>query len=205
MPDVIGSTKNFLVVDGFINSRGVTSIKLSRTYDIDAKTAPPVETRATLFIEEEGGVRYPVLETSVKGTYTSTSLALNPAKNYRLSIRTSAGSEYASDFVPAKITPPIDNVNWRAENTGLNIYVNSHDDTKSTQYYRWEYEETWEIVPPYKPVYEYVNRSMRDIVIPYPTVCWGNSKSSNIKISSTTHRTSFLIIWCTHSLLLQIN
>lgn len=193
MPDAISTTKSYLVVDGFINSRGSTTINLSRTFDIAAKTAPPIETRATLFIEEEGGARYPVPEGSVKGTYTSASLTLNPAKNYRLAIRTSAGLDYASAFVPAKITPPIDAVTWRASDNGLTIYVNSHDDTKKTQYYRWEYEETWEIRPPYSPVVEYKNRQMQDITIPFPAICWGNTKSTDIKISNTIRLTQDII------------
>ncbi|MBO0358299.1 DUF4249 domain-containing protein [Hymenobacter sp. BT186] len=193
MPDAISTTKSYLVVDGFINSRGSTSIKLSRTFDIDAKTAPPIETRATLFIEEEGGTRYAVPETSVKGTYTSASLTLNPAKNYRLSIRTSAGLEYASTFVPVKTTPPIDAVTWRPSENGLTIYINTHDDTNTTKYYRWEYEETWEIKPPYYPQIEYKNGQMQDITVPFPTICWGNSNSSEIKISNTTRLTQDVV------------
>jgi hypothetical protein len=193
MPDVINNTKSFLVVDGFINSRGSTSIKLSRTFDIAAKTAPPVETRATLFIEEESGTRYPVLESSVKGTYTSANLTLNPAKNYRLFIRTAAGLEYASAFVLAKITPPIDAVTWRTSASGLTIYINSHDDANATKYYRWESEETWEIRPPYSPVVEYKNRQMQDITVPFPSICWGNAKSTDIKISNTTRLTQDVV------------
>lgn len=186
MPDVISSGKSFLVVDGFINSKGITTLNLSRTYDIDSKTAPPVETKATVYIEEEAGARYPVPESTVKGTYTSATLTLNAVRNYRLHILTSNGKEYASAYVPTKNTPPIDNISWRIGSTGLSIYVNSHDDTNSTQYYRWEYEETWEILPIYRPVYEYVNRNIRDIVVPYPVVCWSNQRSSQIQISRTT-------------------
>lgn len=186
MPDVISSTKSYLVVDGFINTRGSTSIKLSRTFDIDSKAAPPIETRATLFIEEEGGARYPVPETSVRGTYTSASLTLNPARNYRLSIRTSTGLEYASAYVPAKITPPIDAVTWQATDNGLTIYVNTHDDTRSTQYYRWEYEETWQIRSPYSPTVEYKNGRMQDLLTPFPAFCWTTVQSADIKISNTT-------------------
>jgi len=186
MPDAISSTRSYLVVDGFINSRGITTIILSRTYDIAANGTAPVEARATLSIEEEGGTRHTLPESAVRGTYTSAALTLNPTKKYRLHILTSTGKEYASNYVGFKNTPPIDDITWRTSATGLNIYVNTHDDTRQTQYYRWEYEETWEINSPYKPVVEYKNGKMQDITVPYPSACWVTSKSSDVKISNTT-------------------
>lgn len=185
IPEAISSKTNYLVVDGFINSNGITTINLSRTYDISASTTPPKETKATLYIEEENGARTALRETS-QGTYTSNNLVLNPAKRYRLQINTATGKEYASDFSPAKTTPPIDNIAWQAVNNGLNIYVNSHDDTNTTQYYRWEYDETWEITPPYTSSIEYRNGRIQDITVPYPRICWASAKSADIKISTTT-------------------
>jgi len=185
-PEAISSTKNYLVVDGFINSKGITTINLARTYDISANTTPPVETKASVAIEEEGGMRYVLLESVTKGTYTSASLTLNSAKNYRLFLRTAAGQEYASTYVPVKTTPAIDNIAWRATDARLNIYVNSHDDANKTQYYRWEYEETWEIMSRYVPQFEYKNGKMQDLTTPLPRTCWGNIRSTDIKISNTT-------------------
>jgi hypothetical protein len=186
MPDVIDSTKSYLVVDGIINSQGVTTIVLSRTYDIAAKTAPPVETGATLYVEDEAAARYTLRESTTKGTYTSASLTLSPAKKYRLHIRTIGGKEYASNYVAVKNTPPIDNISWQAATSGLNIYVNSHDDANDTHYYRWSYEETWEIRPLLVPSVEYLNRRMQDIRVPYPQSCWITEKSANIILGNTT-------------------
>ncbi|MDB5266985.1 MAG: hypothetical protein JWP58_25 [Hymenobacter sp.] len=185
-PAPISSPPNYLVVDGFINPLGMTTIRLSRTYAIASKAAPPAETRATVYIEDDGGARYPLRET-VAGTYASASaLVLNTTRKYRLHLNTQGGKEYASDYVPAKITPPIDAVNWRAESTGLDIYVNAHDAANATQYYRWEYAETWEIRSPYSPSVEYVNGAMRPIAVPFPGVCWGNAASSAVQIDKTT-------------------
>ncbi|GGF05572.1 DUF4249 domain-containing protein [Hymenobacter cavernae] len=193
MPAAISSPQSYLVVDGCINSQGVTTINLSRTYDIVTQTPPPVETKATVAIEQEDGPHYPVNESTTKGTYTSPNLTLNTAKNYRLFIRTGAGQEYASAYVPVKTTPPIDNVAWRATDAGLNIYVNTHDDTKASQYYRWEYEETWEIKPPYSPIVEYKNRQIQDITTFFPATCWGNNQSTAIQISNTTRLTQDVV------------
>jgi hypothetical protein len=184
LPEAIANPPNYLVVDGFINVRGLTTIRLSQTYAIASKAAPPVEARATIYIEDDAGARYRLSE-SVAGTYT-TSQTLNAARNYRLHINTQGGKEYASDYVQAKITPPIDAVNWRAESAGLKISVNAHDATNATQYYRWETEETWEIVPNIQPQLEYVNRVMRPITTPFPRICWGNEISTKIRLVKTT-------------------
>jgi hypothetical protein len=193
MPDAISSTKSYLVVDGFINSRGSSTFLLSRTSNVDAKGSPPIETRAQVYIEEEGGPRYSLQESAVKGTYISAVLTLNTAKNYRLRVLTSTGKDYASDYVPVKITPAIDAVTWRATDAGLTVYVNSHDDTKQTQYYRYEYEETWEIMPPYSPSVEYKNGIIQNIVTPFPTMCWGNNKSTSIALTNTTRLTQDVV------------
>ena len=193
MPDVITSPPSYLVVDGFLNSQGVTTIKLSRTTAIATKTAPPVETKATLYIEEEGGTRFTLRESTTTGTYTSSALTLNTAKRYRLHINTLANKEYVSDYVPVKTTPPIDNVTWQAKSTGLEIYVNTHDATNRTQYYRWETDETWEILPIYNPAVEYVGGRMRDIVTPYPNICWGNAHSTTVQIDKTTALTQDVV------------
>ncbi|WP_324673148.1 DUF4249 domain-containing protein [Hymenobacter sp. GOD-10R] len=186
MPDAINATKSYLVVDGLINSQGITTITLSRTYDIDAKTPAPVESGATLYVEDEAAARYTLLESTTKGTYTSSNQTLSPAKRYRLHIRTKGGKEYTSDYVTVKSTPPIDNVSWKPTNSGLNIYVNSHDDANNTRYYRWSYEETWEIRPLLVPSVEYLNRKMQDIRQPYPQACWITEKSTNIILGNTS-------------------
>jgi hypothetical protein len=184
-PEILSSPRSYLVVDGFINSKGVSSFKLSRTFAIAALPKVPTETRATVYIEDAAGARYNLTESPV-GTYTSAFLTLNPARTYRLRIATSAGVLYASDFVPAKTTPPIDAVDWRPESTGMGIYVSAHDDTNTTQYYRWEYEETWEIIPSVSPALEFYNNAIIPIRVPYPTRCWGTERAAAIQLFKTT-------------------
>jgi Domain of unknown function (DUF4249) len=193
MPDVISAPPSYLVVDGYLNPQGISTIKLSRTFAIASKAAPPVETKATVYMEDEAGTRTLLREGPV-GTYTSAFTTLNPARRYRLHLNTLAGKEYASDYVPVKITPPIDAVNWRAENSGLNIYVNTHDATNTTQYYRWETDETWEIRSPYNPAIEYANGAIRNIAVPYPVLCWGNAHSTVVQLYKTTSLTQDMVV-----------
>lgn len=184
-PSAISTTRRYLVIDGFINTNGVTQIKLSRTYSLTSNTPPP-ETRAVVAIEEEGGTRYPLQE-SPSGTYQSASQVLVSGKRYRLRITTTQGVGYLSDFTPAKLTPVIDNITWRSNPTGIVLYLNSQDATGNTQYYRWDYDETWESRPLLSPSVEYVNEQIRRLATPYPRVCWINEKSSTISLAKTTN------------------
>ena len=184
-PEILAAKRSFLVVDGFLNAQGVTTIRLTRTFAIASQPKVPTETRATIYIEDATGARFPLTE-GPTGTYTSASLTLNPARTYRLRIATDNGLLYASDFVPVKVTQPLDALDWRPENTGLGIYLSTHDDTKATQYYRWEYEETWEITPPFNPSVEYYNSAIRPIRVPYPTRCWGSERAPAIQLAKTT-------------------
>ncbi|SNR75824.1 MULTISPECIES: DUF4249 domain-containing protein [Hymenobacter] len=146
-PEVIQSANNYLVVDGFINGNGSTTIRLSRSINIAEKNTYPPEINASVAIENKNGLRYSLQEDSA-GVYTSPQQVL-PVDQYRLHIRTSTGREYASDYVLLKQTPPIDNLEGRAQADGLQIYISAHDETRQTQYYRWEYTETWAFTSAY--------------------------------------------------------
>ncbi|GEO07445.1 hypothetical protein AAE02nite_51090 [Adhaeribacter aerolatus] len=182
-PDVIQLPHNYLVVDGFINSNGRTTIRLSRTLNLDDAKTPPGEANAQVLIEEEGGPQF-TLAQGTNGNYTSQPLRLNPTRRYRLRIRTADNQEYASDFVENKITPPIDSISWKTESDGLQIYVNTHDAEQKTHYYRWKYDETWEFTTPFYSLLEYKNNQMVDRREDI-SHCWRGSSSSAISISST--------------------
>ena len=193
LPDVLQNPEGFLVVDGFINPQGITIFKLTRTYAIGAKTAPPAEAKATVYVEEESGPRYALRE-SPAGTYASAgALALNPTKRYRLHLNTAGGQEFASDYVAVKITPPLDQVKWQITPDGLGVYLSTHDDTKRTQYYRLETDETWEITPVYSPAIEY-NFGIRNIAVPFPRLCYGNAHSTVVQLEKTTSYTEDALV-----------
>ncbi|MDO7885000.1 DUF4249 domain-containing protein [Hymenobacter cheonanensis] len=141
-PKVAESAKTYLVVDGFINTQGSTSIKLSRTLGLAAGTTPNPETKASAYLGDDAGNRYALTE-SPAGTYNSASLTLDASRKYQLHLTTATGKTYLSDFVAAKTTPPIDSVTWKYGPGGVQLYVSAHDDKNQTTYYRWSYGETW--------------------------------------------------------------
>ncbi|MGV3589460.1 MAG: DUF4249 domain-containing protein [Adhaeribacter sp.] len=182
-PDVIQMPNNYLVVDGFINSNGSTTIRLSRTVNLDGTNIPPGESNAQVIIEEEGGLQFELAE-GPNGNYISQPLQLNLAKRYRLRIRTADGKQYASAYQENKITPPIDSISFKAQTDALQIYVNTHDPQQNTRYYRWKFEETWQFTTPYYSTLEYINFNMVDRRENI-NLCYRGSNSTAVNIAST--------------------
>ncbi|HEX4849209.1 MAG TPA: DUF4249 domain-containing protein, partial [Puia sp.] len=141
-PPAIQAAPHYLVVDGFLNAGpGNTMIYLSRTRGLQDSLSSSLEVGAQVVVEGEAGDQYNLLDLG-NGTYMASSLNLVNTEQYRLSIRTSDGKQYASDFVPVLLSPPIDSITW-SQNTDVHIYANTHDPNGNTKYYRWVYEETW--------------------------------------------------------------
>ncbi|WP_026351199.1 DUF4249 domain-containing protein [Hymenobacter aerophilus] len=192
-PEVINAPPNLLVVEGFINADGPTSIRLSRTITLAQTTLPPPETNAQLAVEVQNGPSYPLRETA-PGTYTGAPLSLPAGSLCRLRISTAKGQQYASDFVPVKRTPPIDELQWKAQESGFNFYLSTQDPTGNSQFYRWEYDETWEIIPTYQPNIGYYDTgvgtgkidTIRSRPYPYPFRCWVSEQSNKVVVSRTS-------------------
>jgi hypothetical protein len=181
-PDVIATPQRYFVVDGLINLRGVTTVKLSYTRSLTAATAP-VEAKATVTIRDEAGTSYPLAE-QAPGTYASAALTLDATRRYQLRVRTASGREYASNLVAGKLTPPIDRVHWALERNGVQLYADAHDATNNTRYYRWNYQETWRFSTPYNSEFEYVNGALRRRTDNIQD-CWRTETSTNILLFST--------------------
>jgi hypothetical protein len=186
--------QGYLVVDGFINARGVTQVKLSRTTPLDQKKTLRPELNATLQIQGEDNSSYSFI-TSANGTYTSANNILNPSTRYRLRIRTSNNKEYLSDYASVKITPVMDSVSWTQEADGVQIYVTTHDDQNKSVYYRWEYDETWEIRSAYFAFYKYENGKIvpRGNNEPNIYYCWKYDTLRSIVLQSSEKLTKDII------------
>ncbi|MCC9167131.1 DUF4249 domain-containing protein [Pontibacter harenae] len=185
-PDVLDAPNNFLVVNGFININGPSTIQLLRTQNIYDESQPLAESGAMVKIEEEQGPAY-TLEEQAGGYYVLHNLDLNILKKYRLYIRTSNGKEYVSDFIDVKPTPAIDAITWKPVDDAVQLYVSTHDDENNTWYYRWEYEDTWEFTAAY---YSYLRKVGDEIVyrdLKYDNIykCWKTEKSTTIELGSS--------------------
>ena len=185
LPEVVGPTKDYLVVDGFINSQGVTTIQLTRSIRLADTGQPASEAGATVQIIDDANAHYPLKEGKA-GIYQSAYLTLNPARSYQLRI-SSGRKTYQTDYLTVKTTPPIDNVGWKLGKDGVQIYVSTHDATNHSTYYRWRFEETWQFTSLYNSRYQYnaatkrIERRTDDIYH-----CWRTTTSNAIVQSNTT-------------------
>src|SRR5688572_15320288 len=130
----IEAPEGLLVVDGYLNSGfGQSFIQLSRTQNLADTIAPQPELHAQIFFEGDRGT---VLSLSEKenGVYSLANTNVMSNENYRLRIKTSTGREYASEYVSVKATPALDSVSWKAEEDGLQLYANTHDEQNNTWY-----------------------------------------------------------------------
>src|SRR5205809_3645714 len=188
-PPLKNAGYNYLVVEGnIIAGNDSTFVHLTRTVNVNDTNVIQPELNAFINVEGENGDTYQLQEKG-NGFYFSAPLNINPNENYRLHIFTTNGKEYASDYVPSKQTPPIDSVSWKLDqNTGVTIYVNTHDATGNSQYYRWSYAETWEHRPKYSSELIY-DKSLSDVRPRKPEEqiyrCWNTDTSGEILISST--------------------
>lgn len=194
-PPAIKAVNSYLVADGFLNAGSdSTIILLSRTRGLTAPSTPILETNAQVFVEGDGGFAAQLAYLG-SGRYGSPGLNLDIVQKYRVRIQTANGSEYLSDFTPVKPSPPIDSISWQKSDTGITVFVNTHDPSKNSTYYRWEYAETWEYHSFYESFAHYnpVDTSVITNAIEVPHICWDNDHSDNILIATSANLSSDII------------
>jgi hypothetical protein len=205
IPPFSSPPTGYLVVEGNINSGGATTVSLSRTATLEGNKRL-LEKGATVQVQGEDNSTYTLPETT-QGQYTIGMLQLNNSVKYRLHIKTAEGKEYLSDFEALKITPVIDSISWQRENGDVRLYVNAHDDQNKTQYYQWDYVETWQFYSPYLSVLKYYEVKTPDgirLVIGYkdsttfaydPNIltCWNSQISTQLLIGSTAKLTKDVV------------
>lgn len=187
-PPEVTNPEIYLVVDGFLNVDGDASkIVLSHTQATNDDKQFEMEAGATLTVDTENGESYAFRDMG-DGSYTLPPTNFNRDAKYRLRIRRSDGREYESDYVVVSKTPPIDSITYRVDmgRNAMMIYVNTHDPSNQTRFYRWNFEETYEYRMAY---YSSLTRdyTTKEIVPRSDNinVCWRTLPSRDIKLGST--------------------
>lgn len=185
-PAVKYSGAHYLVVEGYINSNGVpTNIKLSRTRSISkGDTASYInETGAQVIIEDDQNNSYPLYE--IGGGNYGASYNLDSSNRYRLRITTADNKQYLSDFVACKESPPIDNLGWKLNGDGVQVFVNTHDPSNRTNFYRWDYTETWEFHSEYNSDVQYNPDTTVTPRLSQVYICYQTHEANNILLGSS--------------------
>lgn len=192
--------RGLLVVEGFVNGNGKTTITLSRTTKLSEKRIQP-EPRAVLRIEgEDNSVNY-LYETD-EGTYVTDSIFLEPAVNYRLKIFTEDRNEYESDYRSLITTPPIDSITWQYRDGIVDFFAHSNNSSNRSIYYKWDYEETWEFKSTFRAMLQYKITGEGDNAVyeieyydpidhkPNESIftCWKSNKSTGIVLGSAAQQ-----------------
>jgi hypothetical protein len=185
-PPAITSQGTYLVVEGDINTSGVTTVILSNTVNISSTVTTNPVTGAAISIQSNQGASYQLTASTQPGVYQSANLNLPAGPQYRLSIATAAGQQYYSDYEPVIYNPPIDSVGYILSGTGIQLYVNTHDPSNNTKYFRWDYGETWIFNTEYGSAYitngvTIVPRTAQQII----SRCFASDSSTNIFLGST--------------------
>jgi hypothetical protein len=196
-----------LVVAGKItNENGPFRVKLTTTVPANVMYYVVPVLYADVRIIDDKGNSF-LLIGDEGGWYESADKNLKaiPGYTYTLSITTKEGIQYESSPVLMQEVPDIDSLYFEevkntkiteaqaSEQTWLNILLNSHDTEGKTQYWSFEFEETWEVMmltdhvkvvhTPEPPSFTYENITIDD----EKTVCWVTKPSTSILVASTAN------------------
>lgn len=185
--------RNFLVVEGFIQvGEGVTQIRLSRVTPLNQESELIPESEATIFIEDDQGAEYS-LHNNGNGLYESDALNLNVIPDYRLRIELDE-KIYLSAYTSPAITPPIDSVSWSlGDDDFITVHVNTHDPNNGTLYYKWEYEEVWEVRSTFQSEWAWENGAPRRRTSEETrsmSYCWKYDRNTDFLIASSVKLTT---------------
>ncbi|HET7000001.1 MAG TPA: DUF4249 domain-containing protein [Puia sp.] len=194
-PPEINTNHLYLTVDGLINitPNSISSFRLTRSQRL-SDTFPSIpELGATINIINAAGISYPLADTGSNGIYVSDALSLYPTQQYILSVTTADGNQYISDSITPKQSPPIDSVIWTlgfddvANTEAVNIFVDTHDPSRNTRFYRWDFIETWEHESLSMTPYLVQDKIITLVYDParHNWHCWSNAASTNILLGSS--------------------
>src|SRR3984957_21196849 len=98
----------YLVVEGYISGNTATQFTLSHSISLPGDSTIPTEDGATVQVEGNDNMVYPLAGQGNGGDSSVDTLLLNPQVQYRLRIGRSNGEQYLSSFVQYKVTPAFD-------------------------------------------------------------------------------------------------
>lgn len=129
-------------------------IAMSRSYRFEDEGANPVTNASVSITADEDRIYSFTESNSSPGLYVSDEVfRAEPGVDYRLFVTTSQGDSYTTQPVQLPQASKIDRVYGSREVNSIGtellvIKVDSYDPTRSSNYYRYEYEETYKIIAP---------------------------------------------------------
>ncbi|RZJ52508.1 MAG: DUF4249 domain-containing protein [Flavobacterium sp.] len=131
----------------------------------------------------------------IDGIYKSkVAFQILPSKKYAMEIITADGKIYQSTQQTLTTDTPIESivpslVTNKDNQTGIQINVNSYDPLRTSNYYRYEYEETYKIIAPRWTYLKIIATGPESVeLIPHSTetrTCYSTKKSTDIILVNT--------------------
>jgi hypothetical protein len=193
-PPEITDNIDLLVVDGFINSSdNIATVRLTKATALSDDSDEDIGVNALVQIEDENGF-VQTLNAEGSGNYSLSSLQLASESKYRLAIIRNDEKRYYSEFISLTSCPQIDSITWKpsTQSEGINIFVNTHDDSGQPKYFQWIFDETWEYTSRYGTNYKIVDGRVLSQEQRLGR-CWISKPSTEILIGSTTLLASNII------------
>ena len=185
-----------MVVEGYLTDEVKThSVKLSYTREVDDSQIKPI-TNAEVWVEGSDGSTIDFNELR-PGYYQSDSTVFGrPGISYVLKINLSTGSRYISSQQTLLSSPPIDSIYHQYKELvvnpeepvypGVQFFVSTHDPSNQAKHYRYEWDETYEIRPPFPSIYEFITDPDTVVLRREPThICYTTEYSNEIILGST--------------------
>ncbi len=157
---VIDESQEVLVINGVITDiPGNHYVTVSVSSPYNQPEYKPVSGCVVAVADESGDIR--VYHEISPGYYEAAleSAFLRVGKSYSLSVQTSQGSEYRSEYDSLLACPPIDSVYYEVESQGtadpdithygLQFYNDVAGTDDGSRSFRWKLEETWEYTSPH--------------------------------------------------------
>lgn len=161
-PTISGSDSRILVVEGYLDTEGTTSIlKLSYTQSLqsDSQDFPKV-LGASVFLEGDSGTRFYLSE--VGGGEYLFEQDIPEEDTYVLRISLPEGESYTSkELKPLDSTDIID-IDYEKNEDGVEIFITTRGDENADDFL-WTYEETWAFQPPFPSNVKY-DPDIRNVV-----------------------------------------
>lgn len=183
-----------LVVEATItNELKTQEIKLSKTARLE-DDGVAIESGASVIVKDNLGTVYPFIEKD--GIYVSENPFQATANTtYTLEIKTKDGKVYESTNATLTTENPIIDVTPAVvtdskEGRGVEIRVTNYDPTNTSKYYRYEYEETYQIVAPVWRQERLVVTGPENVELqpndPNTRTCYSTKVSNDIILTTTT-------------------
>jgi len=192
---------SLLVVSGMITDQpGPYVIKISRSTGLKSFEFP-AESAAVVTLESQSGDSE-ILKEEEAGYYMTEDGGIQGqiGEQYRLTIVTKDEIAYESDWKLLKESPAIDSVYFEYKEQdiqdgvlqGLQTFVDTHDPNSKTEYYRFEWTETWAYNADLPAQFIYLGNDNR-FSFPPKNHCWIDQPSTSISIASSLQNATDII------------